>query len=164
MPRPIRPERPAFGSCSRNSLSEKPKPLMFFMLTDLALPCTAWRPVSASLMISATANMPIITVSMEKPPFSSLKPKVKRRIASTGAMPTVEIAMPRAPANRPLTIEPADSVAISVSENTAIAKYSCGPKLSATLASCGAMNINATMLKMVPRNENTIPTPSALTP
>ncbi|MNE80345.1 hypothetical protein D3C80_1769070 [compost metagenome] len=116
------------------------------------------------MMISATANMPIITVSMAKPPLSSATSKVKRRIASTGAMPTVDTAKPRAPANRPLTIEPADRVAIRVRENTAMAKYSCGPKRSATLASCGAMNISAAMLNRVPRKENTMPMPSALTP
>ena len=91
-------------------------------------------------------------------------PKVKRRTASTGAIPTVAMAKPITPANRPFTIEPDERVAIRVSEKMAMPKYSCGPKLSATLASQGAMKISAAMLKMVPRKENTTPTPSALMP
>ena len=85
-------------------------------------------------------------------------------MASTGAIPTVETAKPRAPANRPFAMEPAERVAIRVREKTAIAKYSWGPKRSATLASSGAMSISAAMLNRVPRKENTMPIPSALTP
>jgi len=108
--------------------------------------------------------MPTSTVSRSKPLLRLGRPKVKRRIASTGAMPTVDTTKPTTPANRPFTIEPVDSVAIRVSEKIAMPKYSCGPKLSAALASQGAMKISAAMLNMVPRKENTTPTPSALAP
>ncbi|MNG09365.1 hypothetical protein D3C84_927840 [compost metagenome] len=105
-----------------------------------------------------------MTVSMAKPPLRLGRSKVKRRMASTGAIPTVEKAKPRAPANKPLTSEPVDSVAINVSEKIAMEKYSCGPKLRASSARIGAMNISAAILKIVPRNENTTPIPRALTP
>ncbi|MNP32970.1 hypothetical protein D3C76_1261780 [compost metagenome] len=55
-------------------------------------------------------------------------------------------------------------MAINVSEKIAMEKYSCGPKLRASSARIGAMNISAAILKIVPRNENTTPIPRALTP
>ena len=101
-------------------------------------------------MISEMAKRPISTGKISKPAFSSVSPKVKRGIASTGAMPTVEKANPMTPEKSPLTIEPLARVMINVSEKMAMEKYSCGPKLSATLASVGAMNISAKILSSVP--------------
>ncbi len=64
----------------------------------------------------------------------------------------------------PVTIDPLDKLAISVSEKIAIAKYSCGPKDSATFASEGAMNINAAIDRIVPMKEKTMAMPSAFAP
>ncbi|MCY1543773.1 hypothetical protein D9M68_796040 [compost metagenome] len=164
MPMPISDERKALGIWPKNSLSEKPKPLTFFILKGAILVLCAARPVSAILITSATANIPIITVSMAKPPLRLGKSKVKRRIASTGAMPTVEKAKPRAPEKMPLTSEPVDRVAIRVREKMAMEKYSWGPKRKAALASQGAMENNAAMLSRVPMKENTMPMPRALMP
>ena len=61
---------------------------------------------------------------MSMPAFIWLLPKVKRAAASTGAIPTVPIAMPNRPESSPLTIEPLESVAIIVREKTAMEKYS----------------------------------------
>ena len=163
IPRPIMAERKAFGSWPMNSAMLKPKPLTATGLARLSSGLEVLA-LSATLMISATANMPTSTVRMEKPAFNSTRPKVKRVVASTGAIPTVETAKPSTPANTPLAIEPEDSVAISVSEKTAMAKYSCGPKDSATCASHGAMNISAAIEIMVPMNEKTMPAPRALPP
>jgi len=115
-------------------------------------------------MISLSANMPISTGRMSSPAESWVLPKWKRGTASMGAMPTVAQAMPKTPASSPLMMDLPARDAIMVREKTAMEKYSKWPKLSATLASPGAMKIMATMLIRVPRKENTTPRPRALNP
>ena len=65
------------------------------------------------------------------------------------------------PANSPFQILSPAIDPIMVSAKRQIAKYSCGPNFSATLASCGAIKIKATIEITVPRKEYKIPTPNA---
>ena len=103
-----------------------------------------------------------ITASMSKPPLRLVRPKVKRAVPSMASVPTVENMKPITPAMMPFTILPLDSVAIMVREKMAMEKNSKLPKLMATRAISGAMNISSRVEKMVPRKLNTTPTPSAL--
>ena len=91
-----------------------------------------------------------------------LMPKVKRGRPSMGARPTMERAMPRAPANRPFIMLVPDSTPIRLRENRVIMKYSYAPKCSANRAREGARKVSTAQLKIVPRKENTTPTPRAL--
>ena len=113
-------------------------------------------------MISPTAKRPTITASMSKPPFKAVEPKVKRAMPSMESVPTVENMKPSTPAMTPLTMLPEDRVAIMVREKMAMAKNCMGPKLMATRAIWGAMNISKIVENTVPMKLNTTPRPRAL--
>ena len=87
---------------------------------------------------------------------------MKREVPSITSVPTVENMKPITPAMMPLTMLPLDSVAIMVREKMAMEKNSKGPKLIATRAIWGAINISMTVENIVPRKLNTTPKPSAL--
>ena len=70
--------------------------------------------------------------------------------------------MPSAAEIRPLTRDLPDRLEISVREKIATAKYSAGPNFRAKSAMIGETKTSTRMPKIVPRKENTVPTPSAL--
>ena len=60
-----------------------------------------------------------------------------------------------------MAIDLPDKLAMSVNENTAMAKYSYGPNFRAIVESGGARKISAKTLSKPPQNENTMPIPNA---
>ena len=79
-----------------------------------------------------------------------------------GAAPTVMNTMPSAAEIRPLIRDLPARLAISVRAKIETEKYSAGPNFRAKFAITGETNTSTRMPKMVPRKENTVPTPSAL--
>ena len=84
---------------------------------------------------SATPKSPMITGTSSMPWESWVEPKVKRRTAEIGSMPTVPSASPMATMRRPCITEPPLKRESSIRPAAAIAKYSGGPKRSAWSAS-----------------------------
>ena len=92
-------------------------------------------PVSAMSRTSATPYRPMMTGTSSIPWESWVEPKVKRRMAEIGSMPTVPRARPIATMRKECKTEPPDRRESSISPASAIAKYSGGPKRSAWSAS-----------------------------
>ena len=86
------------------------------------------------------ANRPMRTGVWEKPEISVSVPKVKRRAASTGAMPTMAMSMPNRPESRPLVRVDSDASAIMTSAQNTMANMSKLFSLRATSAMAGARN------------------------
>ena len=70
--------------------------------------------------------------------------------------------MPRAAEISPLIRDFPAKLAIRVRANTETEKYSAGPNFRAKLAMIGETNTRIRIPKIVPRKENTVPTPRAL--
>jgi hypothetical protein len=77
----------------------------------------------------------MITGTSSIPCESRIEPKVKRRAAEIGSIPTVLRARPIATSTKACITEPPDSLESSSNPATAIAKYSGGPKWRAWSAS-----------------------------
>lgn len=77
-------------------------------------------------MISVTAKSPTKRTMISNPDIKLKLPNVNLEIASMGAIPTKEIAIPNNPARSPRIRESPDKLAIIESEKIAIEKYSTG--------------------------------------
>ena len=80
-------------------------------------------------------------------------PNVKRACPVCTSMPIVPMARPMSAAASPLASEPGDNPASAVSAKTIRAKYSAGPKVSATSTSTGARVISIRVANVPAMNE-----------
>ena len=104
-------------------------------------------------MIAATKLTPVSRIML---------PKVKRGTPVSGSIPMVATNRPKRPAVSPLSSDPPPMEAIAVIPRTASAKYSAGPKFSATRAKDGAAAIKTSVPKMPPKTDEASAMPSAL--
>lgn len=80
-------------------------------------------------------------------------PKAKRTVPVCRSMPMIEIITPTTAAIRPLTSDLSESDTTAVRPSTIRAKYSVGPKATATRESSGATSIRKTMEMVPPMKE-----------
>ena len=120
-----------------------------------------WTPSAMRERISDTANRPIIPATSSTPVKRSRVPNVKRGVPENGSVPAVAMMRPSTAEIAPLTRSRPTKLLISARPNTPRAKYSGGPKASATLESGTAIATRMKTLTMPPIVPVMSETPSA---
>ena len=111
--------------------------------------------------VSATANKPMASATRLKPSVSSGTSKAKRCTPEFTSVPIRPRIRPITTMAMPLIGEPRASVDAASRPSTIKAKYSAGPKLSATSTITGEKNTMMTMPMQAPMNEANIAMNSA---
>ena len=107
------------------------------------------------------ANSPMITLMKLTPAINSSEPKVRRTSPVSGSCPIVAASTPSAVEMRPLRRARWERLITRLSPMNMRAKYSGGPKASATLASAGAKNVSPSRLSVPATKEEIAAIPRA---